>query len=376
MKIKNKLLAALTTLLLLVSCAEDTNTLNSNEQQVDINIIASTNWFNEDHGEISNDIHYGDYIDPTIKSLRVLGYRADGTLSFNTYLSESALQTVNAYGVVSAKAMMRTGTFQVVFIANEISDAALSAELGAIIEITDPSKATADEITHSKLDYIKTLFFNQSAFDESKYIPMVTVKENVTINGNTHVVESDKTSHFGAWAVAMERIGIRVQVKVTMSKAEALTLNTNSITIGNIPSEVYLFTDKTNVPSSPIEKTYTCAASFDEYKRDYPTYAGYYTDNDDTRTFIFKRLILPETRFTPVTTENKAMVLSMTFTDGKKSGKIGTKVNVTGAETPNYTILRNSFLDVLATILNLDPEFNITVNVLPWEAETKIESDL
>ena len=208
--------------LLLVSCVKEQDNMEPG-QDVVITLDAGT-----------RSSEPGATADSYINSLRVLGYHAvNGQLVFNEKVNFTGIDAIGYQGEIHVK----TGTFTVVFIANEHADAATSALLTAI-----GSGATGT------LAHLKSISFSYGAFGVTKDIPMVKIKNNVHIKGDNLL--SDPEINSGAdistdWDVEMERIGIRVDLtlKLTATQKTAWQSGTHNgkVYLNNVPTKAYIF---------------------------------------------------------------------------------------------------------------------------------------
>ena len=312
MNILQKILFGASCLLLLASCAKEEQ-LVTDGQDVLITLATGTR-----AGEEAGDLE-----DREMNSLRILGYRSsDGQLTFNEEIAiPSGSESYN--GTVT----MKTGKYTVVIIANE---GTLSTTLG-------------DDALISTIGDLRSLYFEIGAFNETDAIPMVTVKEDIVIQGDDLLIDAG-TTYTTEWPVEMERLGIRVDVTLNLSdiQREDWQIDNGKIYFGNIPDKVYLFPGIANAPGTST-RSYTMLD---------------YTDDSKTQ-FTSPRIILPEV-YAAGLSQSGALTLSVLAPTELKSA-------ISADNGASYILSRNTRLGLTATIGETSLTF--VVNVIDWEDE-------
>lgn len=335
---KYKIMIVLSALFLMLSACSKESAVNGNEEESRDAVITFVT------GTRSGSTNAGSDADRYINSLRVLGYRTStGELAFNETVYGIPTQVSERFEY-EGNISVRTGKFTVVFVANEHSDAAVSAVLNGI---------TTTE--NSTLAYLRNqVAFAHTAFASDKDIPMVTVKENIVIQDDNKLIDpAIGTDVLNKWPVSMERIGIRVDLKFAFENEDAHTAwaTAKTITIERVPDRVYLFAGQDNT-DAPTSKVYS-----------YPS--AVYTGTT-TKTYDLGRIILPENYFTSATTpEDKAMVLKISA-DRERACKMVSSIAAHG-----YTLPRNTFLSATVTIPE-DPTADILWDsrVADWDDQS------
>ncbi|NDV56915.1 fimbrial protein [Bacteroides sp. 519] len=258
----------------------------------------------------------GDPADRTIATLRVLVYESvSGKLAFNIPVPAITNPT---------KLDVKTGKYDFVFIANEGSDSALATQLAALTPGVHKKRSLYD------------MSFAADAFVANKNIPMVTCVNNVLILDNEeYQTPNMQASQTGVWPIAMERLGIRLDLSLKITQLQYNKFVTNrKLYFTNVPNCVYLFpfvaNNRTTIPAG-ITVPF---ASVDIVDIANPI-------NDYTKEIQCKRIILPENTFLDITNESKALTLTVEF---------GTNETASGIlcldPGNNYTLPRNTYFDV------------------------------
>ncbi len=268
--------------------------------------------------------------DDKIGSMRVLGFRSDGTLAFNDYNEDMYAQTR------TFKAL--TGRYTLLFLANEDSDRMLHETLDGLDPKTDAT------IT---LDEVGALSFSHGAFstDENTHIPMVKLIHNVRIafkEDGEGTPRPGITNQGDTLAVSMERLGVKIDVALKLYENQFKAWSENSdenergvIHIENLPDHVHLLQGD----NSDGEGLQT------------QSNAPYYAPGDvvvDTYTrqstiLLQRAFILPESWFIPATDSDKAMRIRINTGVGTWNGRIAV------GDARTYAVRRNSHLLVSAT---------------------------
>ena len=273
--------------------------------------------------------------DCNITDFRVLIYQYNnGELMWNIPITD-ALPADHISGTLQ----ITTGTFDFVFIANETG-----LYNGAnLVDLSDNS--SIDHI--SKLN---NLTFDRGAFGFHKEIPMVRVFKRVEVANNNKIKTSEMNDyHTGAWDVEMERVAIKLDLKITLTEQQYMDWD-QKITINNIPGKAYLFAEKDN---SSFAKAFG-------YEID--ILSGYLSSEPIGTDYMFitctKNTLLPELYLTPANNiAQKGMVVEMEFGGVVKSAVIS-------CEADNYAIPRNTWLTLNATVK--EDEITLVAQLLPW----------
>jgi len=340
MKILHKILSCTAVLLLLLSsCSKERKAITGEGESATITISTATR---ADHA--------GDAADRYINSLRVLGYNTTtGELAFNEEVF--GITTTSTDNKVSFEETInvKTGKFTVIFIANEHKSSSTSALLSGIT----PSN-------NNTISYLRnTVSFPHGSFDSGKDIPMVTIKDNIIIQGDNMVIDpgsSTPTAVMNRWPVEMERLGIRLDLtlKLTALQVDEWTKDNGKIYLVNVPGEAFIFpgTDNSGTLLS-TDKEYTVSL----------TPVG---TEGDLSIYKLSRIILPESSFLGLI---KANALTLKLKEGSLT-RLGVISAGTAAKygTNGYTLPRNTYLDITAEIGEITLAFNISV--LPWEEES------
>ena len=299
----------------------------------------------------------GNSLDIAVSELRVLLYnKSTGKLSQN-------LTPTISNSTLPAMLSVLTGTYDVVFIANEASDA-----LGASPLLTD---FLADEANYDDIAELETALIAAAAYGSGANIPMFGIEHNVQIvNNHTMVLNGTPVDTRNTpWSPELTRTGVRISLEITMEKWQLEEWDKN-ISLATAPNKVYLYPGKfNNATRESLARTYTATIT-DDVDAPAPVqgYDGYYWpvyvqgQNGPTTTIEkyiirFDRIIVPELLFEDIGNANKALELSMTVA----GTTLKAKVNSFDPETEirDYTLPRNTWLHldakVNATTLELNP---------------------
>ena len=325
-------------LLLLTSCVKEQEVTMGKDENATITISTATRADNA-----------GDAEDRYINSLRVLGYNTtDGQLAFNEEVFGITTASTANEETFEKTVNVKTGKFTVVFIANEHKTPATSAMLSGI----SPS-------SNNNISYLRnTVSFPHEAFANDKDIPMVTIKENIIIQGDNMVIDpgsSTPSAVLNKWPVAMERLGIRIDLtlKLTAAQVTEWTNDNGKIYFTNVPEEVFIFPETDNSGAFlPADKEYSVSLT--------PT-----GTEGGLSVYKLSRIILPESSFTDLT---KANALTLKLKEGALT-RLGAISAGTGTKygTNGYTLPRNTYLGITAEIGETSLTF--TINVMDWVDE-------
>ena len=331
------------------SCVSDTIIPNEDSQSVDITISTETR---------TNGSALYDPLDYSITTLRVLGYRASsGTLAFNELVTSFTITSGAGTSAVKQEAQVnvKTGDFHLVMIANEnpglTGDPRLQTYIGA------------QQIT-----------FARSAFSETGNMPMAAFYDNVTVIGDNSLNVAG-TPVNGTWGIGLTRTGIRLDVKLTLNAAQFAKWTTWKtanggkylLTVTGIPAWSYLFPNKDNSVAGVSSSAYEAQTGNSSYTL---APGNIVQESSGDYTITFPRIILPEHYFTDTTNSLKSMGLQLSFSDGvvtnTYTGKIGSQIDPASLSPLDYTLPRNSYLWVKATVLD-EVELSTESIVVDWE---------
>lgn len=327
---------------LLVSCIAEPVTFSDREDEQEVRITVNTGTRAED----GPGTPAGDPEDRYINSLRILGYRiSDGSLAFNKSVSFVGTADENKESREWDVEVL-TGKFNIVFIANEHSDATASSLLAAITSTTNHSRSYLQE----------NVTFSHEAFSALKDIPMVTLKEEVHIKADYQLKDPDQTVNGGSWSVMMERLGVRIDLTLTLEIGQSVE-ETEKLSITKIPKKVYLFNGQYNDSEN----------SSDYVSKEFPYITPTTTNADNKDVLEWKRIILPESMFDNETDKDKAMKMAIKVNGEECITTIGKDVDKDTEEGDrDYTLPRNTYLDISATANVSDNEIICTATILPW----------
>lgn len=330
----------------------------------------------------------GDERDSEFTSLRVMIFRTGGTLAYNKTVTISP--TFNPFTIE-----MTTGTYDFVFIANEDTDTDLTARLAAY----NAGRKIGD-IYHETI--------SSAAFRNDYTIPMTHIIKNVTVTANSSGVGSVAVAGStkpNPWPVEVTRAAVRVDVILKTDDATVAAAGRfTALQLTNVPNKVYLFDSDgdsgTNYnaggtgwsePTSPLAAWREISGTdgdiythYDDPPGDDPTILYTLTEDAAARGFVesatetgvyywYKRIILPSSLFSPVTTEANAITLSAIVNGRPLSATLG-KADLKDAAgaTIGYTAPRNQRYTMIGTLVP-DQPIDFTVSVTPWGGNTDVE---
>lgn len=293
--------------ILLSSCDSD---VSLTEQDVIIEVAARS----------AGDDNAGD---DAINSFRVLVYKSDTKrLAYSQYVPDVSSGT---YPVVLN---LKTGEYDFIFIANELSSASASQALSQLS-------------VGGMYSALENISFEESAFDEGKYIPMVTVVESVWVV-ETNKIKLPGVAGYttGLWGVELERAGVRIDLTVTMSK-EQWELSEKKLYIEKIPENVSLLPGKSQNTTDVVSRELSLL--------DADVVSG------QNVVVHLSRIILPERMFSPAGDGSKGLTFGVPFGDVVKKNTINSADN-------DYTIPRNTYLKVGLAVQNFEFSWSTTVH--------------
>lgn len=330
----------------LTSCRENSEKFEAGEGEQDatIRIVAGTRSTDENWPDDLAESEKSDY--SSIGSLRILGYHSTGKqLAFNVPVFNTPEEDANGreYDI-----KVKTGNFTIIVVANEH------------LMTSDMQEMISTDSRIQTLDHFRYLSFGTDAFSyENPYMPMVKVYKNTSINEDNTVFSDDTDFRLtdGKWNIALERLGIklRILVKIPSEHLEQFKSNGKQIRMMN-PSGMFL------LPNTENSGNHSASDFVLEHRsggNSLPSHEEFYYGASG----VENRIILAENYFPDSENITKATTLSLT-TDKLRQGVIGVDL---ASAVKNYTIPRNSFVDITATVA-VDPEEEITfdVRVLDW----------
>jgi len=348
MRTVHTILLSCLAVLLLAACNRDEVELSQTEQPTVITIGAGSRGIGDADGTAE------DYY---INSLRVLGYRtSNGTLAFNEMALGLPESTANGHEVEKIIDVL-AGNFTIVFIANEHSDPALSKKL------QDLKSYYANDPVIGNISYLKGQSFSHEAFDKSEDIPMVLIRENVTINADSTLIDPTVGSApMFKWYVKMIRLGVRVDVRLSINDTRLADWqasgHANKIYFNNVPDRAYIFPGLNNSESMlPVDSKFITL--------DPGIAPGSPPKVGDANMFHYYRLILPESS-NPDLIEAKAVTLKLMEGATPRTGPIkpGTGIGDKFG-TNGYTVPRNHYIDAFVRVLETD--VTIDAGIMPWQ---------
>ncbi len=326
---------------------------------------------NPDDGELSDpmdatDLAVGNELDVAISEVRVLLYNDDtGKLAYDS-------DVISISGNDDPKLItVLTGTYDAVFIANEYSNE--SAEEPFLLDFL------SDEENYDTMNELKNAMVESWAYMNDKNIPMLGVVNDVQIANNHTIILDSETidTRDTPWSPELSRTGARISLEITFEPWQFQDWKDRAISLAGVPDRVSLFpganNDSKREPSP--RKYYTAtAASNPASPAPVPGYDGYYWPVYASQTptrgsqqvatvekYIvrYDRIIVPELLFASISDATKAMELSL-----EVSGNIlNAKVHASSASGLGYTLPRNTWLHLDATVHNSGLELNpIVVN--------------
>jgi hypothetical protein len=338
-----KYILLLTLTLATVSCIKDSAAPALPEQEVEIALAIGTGAQGmDDTPDTRGSSVAGDPKDRYINSLRVMGFRrGDGTLAFNNKVFYNSQNNNEGF---SGKILAMTGHYTLVLVANEHSDENLSRALDAL---------TLDSAT---LGDVGQLSFSLPAFDPVYDIPMVARLDGVDITTKGAGNPLPGTTNLGdPLRVSLERLGIRLDIKLKLYPEEAEAWwneQSHRLHFEDIPDHVYLFPHE-NQDTNTVASYLIGKQPVDE-------------DNDGMMETEILRLILPEVLFSPATDTTRALRMYIESGGKKRRGIISIERGTTEA---GYTIPRNSYLNVKATVKSDYMDVETTVSIEDWDDE-------
>ncbi len=307
------------------------------------------------------------YLDYQVATLRILGYTTQsGRLAFNrlvTPTSDSSNTAAAANPDIEwmAQAEIVTGDFTIIFIANDHLDSDLEAILN------DDSKVAA-------LTDLQELTVSHSALLWDEEIPMFARYENVKVLGD-NTLNVDGTAITGYWPVEIKRLAVRLDLTLTLTYAQAqmwenaaglLNPAAYLLYVDNVPAEQYLFPEADNSGVARTSRAYEGRWG----NSGYPNYPGRIEQDtsDNSYTVTFPRILLPESWFTDKNNEANAVEIRIGLSENGTDKTISSRIGYDLA-LPDYTLPRNTYLTVTATVVEMEEteELGLHVSIHDWD---------
>lgn len=342
--------------MLFASCTKETVVSSDGSQQVVINIAPGT------RSDGASEEELGDY--SAIGSFRVLGYRTDnGRLAFNELVAEWSTDK----NIVSEthRISVKEGNYSMVFIANEHLDASLAGILN------DDSQIRTIYALGQKW------FGHESFLTSSRYIPMVTRVDQVSILGDHEATVGGVPAMTGSgdaatWPVSMKRLGAKVRLHLFVDDTDPIKAENLTYYYNNIPTRVFLLPETANndyLGNDPDRykgtvKSLTTVPTYVTNQSSKPAGHIYYGETSEgSKSNV---IILPESWFTDAADPENGVLLSVTDGTVTRSGRLPYAAN-------NFRLPRNAFLNVVATVRKpapLQADIVFTVETVNWNDNT------
>ncbi|MCC8036069.1 MAG: hypothetical protein LIO77_09105 [Rikenellaceae bacterium] len=290
----------------------------------------------------------GDEADYQVEDIYVLGFHtSDKTLAFREHISsQSDLETGAVINVL-------TGNFTVVFIAN----ASLDDFLPDAIEDLVPGQSKLDDIRDREFCFwIDALYWVPGNLN---LVPMAWVCEYVIITGNDQLIYQGKPVD-GVWEVELERLAIRVDLTLDLTASQMA--NFKHIKFDNFPNHFTVISGMADNSSTIDNLQYSAATDNQDYSMQLGNIVPLSSGDYDYR-IKYPRIILPEKVFTPADDKDEAVVLSAVIGSETFPGRIGCDLPF------DYTLPRNLYLEIYATVRPGEKHLDIELLVKDWETK-------
>lgn len=292
---------------------------------------------------------------------------------------------------------IKPGIYDLVFIANEISDESNPNPNNASRQLQDFGNAMVNYMRD-----LDNIMFNRRAFNANKHIPMAGIKRNIEVIGPMHWIDhyddNDPATYktynkddvdYKPMPVSIVRLGVRVDVVLRTLK-EDIKNEVDGITFINIPEEVPLLPtyEDTSKFGNPICNAEIPTGDTNSEPNDYTyTFKEIQGDSlwtklaDDTYIWTKTRVIMPSAVFSDPTKAANAISLRLRLKT-KNMDDVALGIN-TPRTTPvpptedgdlppknDYTLPRNTRLTLEGNIR--DYSLFISISVRGW---TDVKSD-
>lgn len=292
------------------SCSESDDGTNEKESEFEISISSAFT-------RISSENTDPDY---RVTHFRILAF--DATTSDKECLYNFDYKVVPNNGVVSF--LVKHGVkYDLVFIANEDSDADVSAALQAFT----PQSG-------KKLKDVYDIAFKNEAFDVDKDIPMSAIISNLEVFPDRTYKINGGAVGVGIIPVYMERLGVRLDITLKTESTNKMA-DLEHIRLTNVPQTVPLF--PVNYDGTPIDNTKNGGSDNYTYRLILPSEGDkndlneVWVKDGDEYTWTKARTIIPSTVFSPSTSKTRGIDFVLEY-DGSYTYKEGVLL---GINTPN-----------------------------------------
>ncbi|NDV56898.1 hypothetical protein D0T85_02055 [Bacteroides sp. 519] len=270
---------------------------------------------------------------------------------------------------------IKKGTYDFVFIANEVSDENASRKLQLI------GNRNADRI-----DELKNIFFDHTAFDSKKHIPMVAVKKEIEVLGDTLYMDNG-TQYEGVMPIAMTRLAVRVDVTLT-TEVELVKRDFQEISFTNIPSRVPLLATEADWTTPIHNANFASDRTGSPYiyvkaKGDKPDWEQYTEAGVKKYRWSKDRIIIPSSTFSDPTQAANAITFRAKLKNNREvKAPLGWYTPNTSAidpdpiETtqPDYTLPRNTRITFKGELTDYI-RFDITIRGWGTRVDVPVEND-
>ncbi|MCD8071877.1 MAG: fimbrial protein, partial [Alistipes sp.] len=292
----------------------------------------------------------GDNVDYEIDRFRIMGFRAgDGSLAFNEPVNFTTVTGSGSAAERKATVNVLTGTFTVVFIANEQLDAALSAQLASMA----PDAASIDDL--------KALSFSVGSLGwksgNTNLVPMAEVCQRVIISGDDKVTYDGVAINGTEWPVTITRLAVRVDLTLKLNDKQLAGFE--YIRFDNVPDRIHIFPETESGATVVNDLQFQAVAA----NTGYTTAPGNITSitGDYAAEVTYPRILLPEVWFSPKNDKDRAVVLTACIDSEEYPAPIGYK------RPQDYTLPRNVYYDVKATVAEGNADVNIEIEAEDWD---------
>ncbi len=296
--------------------------------------------------------------DEIVSEFRVMAFgSADGLLCLNEYFDFTA----NFSNPIELQFF--TGTYDIVFIANEKSDNSLHLLLDAMDDT-------------STLTQLSGLAFSSTAFDAARNIPMASVYWDIEIDVLQGLSEDGGTTFIAAdtltpWEVEIERLGVRLDIMLRTSWA-TMASDYRSLGLDRVPDRVYILEKNKNGSAIYNSGSYQAATSIALSAGD-TGYTSAMILNSAAEAYEWKktRVILPSSTFAAGTDKDYGVKMTVNYsTYDPQTSVLGPVVNTADNVDHGYNLPRNHYIALTGS---LSPQLNIRLNVQQWKKGLEVD---
>ncbi|MCD8103153.1 MAG: fibrobacter succinogenes major paralogous domain-containing protein [Alistipes sp.] len=298
----------------------------------------------------------GSEVDYEIDRFRVMGFRTgDGSLAFNQPVTFTTVTGTGSATRRQATVNVLTGSFTVVFIANEQLDTSLSAQLDAL------------QPDASGIGDLKALSFELASLDwesgNTNLVPMSEVCERVLITGNNRLSYDGLSIDGEEWPVTITRMAVRVGLTLRLTDTQLADFQ--YVKFDNVPDKLYIFPETDNSSSTRDDLRFAAAPNNGQYMLNPGNIVTPSAEAGFAADIAYPRIILPESWFSPENVKDNAVSLSAVI-DGTDYPA------VIGCDIPDdYTLPRNFYYDIAAKIAESTVDLEISLEATPWDDEER-----